>query len=121
MFTSITIFNSSSSGPLSSPTSESSLIAARSTDKLPPGRFHEYVVIGRRLPSETEPTPKLYRMRLFTPNEVVAKSRFWYFLMKLRKVKKANGEIVSLNVVCGLELSEGLVLMKCTRSTRSAR
>jgi large subunit ribosomal protein L18Ae len=39
-------------------------------------------------------------MRIFAPNDVVAKSRFWYFLMKLRKVKKANGEIVSLNVVC---------------------
>ena len=38
-------------------------------------------------------------MRLFAPNTVVAKSRFWYFLMKLRKVKKSNGEIVSLNVI----------------------
>jgi len=63
------------------------------------GRLHEYVVIGRRLPSETEPTPKLYRMRLFAHNEVVAKSRFWYFLKKLRKVKKSAGEIVSLNEV----------------------
>jgi len=42
-------------------------------------------------------------MRIFAPNTVVAKSRFWYFLMKLRKVKKANGEIVSLNVVGSLE------------------
>lgn len=39
-------------------------------------------------------------MRIFAPNTVVAKSRFWYFLTQLRKVKKANGEIVSLNVVC---------------------
>ncbi|TGO54724.1 hypothetical protein BCON_0103g00200 [Botryotinia convoluta] len=38
-------------------------------------------------------------MRIFAPNTVVAKSRFWYFLMKLRKVKKANGEIVSLNEI----------------------
>lgn len=38
-------------------------------------------------------------MRIFAPNTVVAKSRFWYFLMKLRKVKKSNGEIVSLNVI----------------------
>ena len=36
-------------------------------------------------------------MRIFAPNTVVAKSRFWYFLQKLRKVKKANGEIISLN------------------------
>ena len=42
--------------------------------------FNEYQVVGRHLPSEHEPTPKIYRMRIFAPNEVVAKSRFWYFL-----------------------------------------
>lgn len=68
------------------------------------GRLNEYQVIGRHLPTEANPTPKLYRMRIFAPNDVVAKSRFWYFLTKLRKVKKANGEIVSLNVVCNLAL-----------------
>ncbi len=62
-------------------------------------RFTEYQVIGRHLPTEVDPTPKLYRMRIFAPNEVVAKSRFWYFLRQLRKIKKANGEIVSINVV----------------------
>ncbi|KAF2458185.1 60S ribosomal protein L20 [Lineolata rhizophorae] len=63
------------------------------------GRLREYQVIGRHLPSEANPTPKLYRMRIFAPNEVVAKSRFWYFLGKLRKIKKANGEIVSMNEI----------------------
>ncbi len=38
-------------------------------------------------------------MRIFAPNEVVAKSRFWYYLRQLKKVKKANGEIVALHVV----------------------
>lgn len=63
------------------------------------GRLTEYQVIGRYLPSEANPTPKLYRMRIFAPNTVVAKSRFWYFLTRLRKVKKGNGEIVSVNEV----------------------
>ena len=63
------------------------------------GRLQEYQVIGRHLPTDSNPSPKLYRMRIFAPNDVVAKSRFWYFLMKLKKVKKANGEIVSLNKV----------------------
>ncbi|CAO2657818.1 Nn.00g070780.m01.CDS01 [Neocucurbitaria sp. VM-36] len=62
-------------------------------------RFQEYQIIGRHLPSEANPTPKIYRMRIFAPNEVVAKSRFWYFLGKLRKIKKANGEIVSVNQI----------------------
>lgn len=38
-------------------------------------------------------------MRIFAPNDVVAKSRFWYYLRQLKKVKKANGEIVALNVI----------------------
>lgn len=68
-------------------------------------RFTEYQVIGRHLPTEAEPTPKLYRMRVFAGNEVIAKSRFWYYLRSLRKIKKANGEIVSVNVVrCTLQL-----------------
>ncbi|CAG8580856.1 18119_t:CDS:2 [Acaulospora morrowiae] len=63
------------------------------------GRLHEYQVVGRKLPSEKDPVPRLYRMRLFAPNEVVGKSRFWYFLTKLKKVKKAAGEIVSINEI----------------------
>lgn len=61
--------------------------------------MNEYQVIGRRLPSEIEQQPKLYRMRIFAPNTVVAKSRFWYFLTKLRRIKKAAGEIVSINQI----------------------
>lgn len=68
-------------------------------DPLDIGRLQEYQVVGRLLPTEANPTPKLYRMRIFAVNDVVAKSRFWYFLSKLRKVKKANGEIITLNKV----------------------
>jgi hypothetical protein len=42
--------------------------------------LQEYQVVGRHLPTDADPTPKIYRMRIFAPNEVVAKSRFWYFL-----------------------------------------
>ncbi|KAF3859768.1 hypothetical protein F7725_022167 [Dissostichus mawsoni] len=48
--------------------------------------------------SGTNPAPPLYRMRIFAPNHVVAKSRFWYFVSQLRKMKKASGE----TVYCGL-------------------
>ena len=63
------------------------------------GRLTEYQVIGRHLPTDANPRPKLYRMRIFAPNDVVAKSRFWYFLARLRKIKKANGEVVSLSKI----------------------
>merc|ERR1719473_1665491 len=33
------------------------------------------MVIGRHLPTEREPVPPLYRMRIFAKNETVAKSR----------------------------------------------
>jgi large subunit ribosomal protein L18Ae len=42
--------------------------------------LQEYQVVGRPLPTDAHPTPPIYRMRIFAPNEVVAKSRFWYFL-----------------------------------------
>ncbi|KAF7561968.1 hypothetical protein G7046_g2195 [Stylonectria norvegica] len=63
------------------------------------GRLTEYDVIGRHLPTEANPTPAMYRMTIFAPNETVAKSRYWYFLRGLKKVKKATGEIVSVNTI----------------------
>ncbi|KYK55897.1 putative 60S large subunit ribosomal protein [Drechmeria coniospora] len=62
-------------------------------------RLQEFEVIGRHLPTEANPTPDMYRMTIFAPNETVAKSRFWYFLRGLRKVKKATGEIVSVKTL----------------------
>ncbi|WFD27590.1 60S ribosomal protein L20B [Malassezia nana] len=63
------------------------------------GRISEYLVIGRHLPTEKEPSPALYRMRIFAANETIAKSRFWYFVRQLRKMKKATGEIVTVNKI----------------------
>ncbi|GFY88606.1 ribosomal protein L18ae/LX family protein [Actinidia rufa] len=42
-------------------------------------KFHQYQVVGRALPSETDEHPKIYRMKLWATNEVRAKSKFWYF------------------------------------------
>ena len=41
----------------------------------------------------------LIRMRIFAPDHVVAKSRFWYFLRQLRKFKKTTGEIVHCELI----------------------
>merc|ERR1711884_1026667 len=51
------------------------------------------------MPTESEPVTPLYRMRIFAPDAIVAKSRFWYFVSNLKKVKKANGEIVSVEQI----------------------
>lgn len=38
-------------------------------------------------------------MTIFAPDSVIAKSRFWYFLARLKKIKKANGEIVEIKEI----------------------
>uniref|UniRef100_A0A914ZXU9 Ribosomal protein 50S-L18Ae/60S-L20/60S-L18A domain-containing protein n=1 Tax=Parascaris univalens TaxID=6257 RepID=A0A914ZXU9_PARUN len=62
-------------------------------------KLREYIVVGRKLPTEKEPNPPLYKMRIFASNHVIAKSRFWYFTSMLRRVKKGRGEIVSCEEV----------------------
>lgn len=96
-------------------------------------QFHQYQVVGRALPSESDEHPKIYRMKLWATNEVRAKSKFWYvgygndlciccycvwlinwvqvlswsfgliwnryFLRKLKKVKKSNGQVLAINEV----------------------
>ncbi|CAG2118093.1 unnamed protein product [Medioppia subpectinata] len=63
------------------------------------GTLRQYRIIGRHVPDKANPSPPLYRMTIFAPDHIVAKSRFWYFTRKLRKVKKANGEIVEVKEV----------------------
>ncbi|RWR86397.1 60S ribosomal protein L18a-like protein [Cinnamomum micranthum f. kanehirae] len=62
-------------------------------------RFHQYQVVGRALPTGNDEHPKIYRMKLWATNEVRAKSKFWYFLRKLKKVKKSNGQVLAINEV----------------------
>ena len=63
------------------------------------GDLHQYVIIGRARPTEKDPKPALLKMTIFAPNVVVGKSRFWYFVSQLRKLKKANGEVVDVQEV----------------------
>ena len=67
-------------------------------------QLREYKVVGRGLPSLKVRNPTLYQMRIFAPDQATAKSRFWYFLSQLRKLKKATGEIISCSRVSGLVL-----------------
>jgi large subunit ribosomal protein L18Ae len=62
-------------------------------------KYHEYVVIGRAKPTEAVANPPVFRMRLFSPNTVVARSRFWYFMRQLNKLKAANGEILAVHEI----------------------
>jgi len=71
------------------------------------GELREYSIVGRKLPSDAVPEPPLYKCRIFAPNHVAAKSRFWYFVSYYKKVKKNAGEILQCQVV--QESSPGVV------------
>ncbi|XP_045699884.1 60S ribosomal protein L18a-like [Phyllostomus hastatus] len=58
------------------------------------GTLREYEVVGCCLPTPKCCTPPLCRTLIFAPNHVIAKSRFWYFVSQLKKMKKSSGEIV---------------------------
>ena len=62
-------------------------------------QLKEYQIVGKPLSKTNEKTP-IYKMKIFAPDEVVAKSRFWYFLRQLKKVRKVNGEVLRLTEVC---------------------
>ncbi|XP_060599607.1 large ribosomal subunit protein eL20-like [Ruditapes philippinarum] len=59
------------------------------------GDLKEYKVIGRSMPTDKNRTPPLYQMKIFAPDKCTAKSRFWYFVCQLKKMKRTQGEIVA--------------------------
>jgi large subunit ribosomal protein L18Ae len=54
-------------------------------------------------------------MKLFAPNEVLAKSRFWYFLHQMKKMKKTTGEILDVSEVSHRLRALDLVLPAAAR------
>ena len=56
-------------------------------------------MLGRKLPTEQEPSPKVYAIRLFARNKVIAKSKFWYHLRRQLKTKSAQGQILAVNEI----------------------
>merc|ERR1711966_267606 len=80
--------------------------------------YHQYEVIGRHVPTERDPQPKAYRIKLFTKNETQARSRFWYFIRRLVKMKKANAEILSVREIFEKKpekVSKYGMWLRCTR------
>merc|ERR1712157_63187 len=63
------------------------------------GDLREFLVTGRKLPSAGQTSPPVYRVRLFAPDTIAAKSRFWYFVSYYKKVNKTAGEIISVKKV----------------------
>lgn len=64
-----------------------------------PSAMRLYQVVGRKAPTTEDANPTAYRMKIFAPNPVMAKSRFWYFMHQMRKMKKTTGEILDVNEI----------------------
>ncbi|MCE0480726.1 60S ribosomal protein L18A [Datura stramonium] len=77
-------------------------------------KFHQYQVVGRALPSESDEHPKIYRMKLWATNEVRAKSKFW----KLKKVKKSNGQMLAINEIFEKNPTKSRIMMYTEMASR---
>lgn len=62
-------------------------------------QYRQYQIVGRKTPTESDAAPKLYRMKMWATDAVRARSKFFYFMSMLRKVKKANGQIIACNEI----------------------
>jgi large subunit ribosomal protein L18Ae len=62
-------------------------------------KVKQFLLVGRGKPTKKDAAPKVYKMRLFAPNSVIAKSRFWTFMRKQKKIKHANGELIAIHEV----------------------
>ena len=82
-------------------------------------QIRQYWVVGRQLPSEAQPEPTCYGIRVFAKNQVLARSKFWYEMKRQNKVRKCQGEIVSVNEIFEKKTTSvrvyGLVLKYLTR------
>ena len=41
-------------------------------------QYHQYQVVGRHVPTEAQPEPEVFRMKLWALDSVKARSKFWY-------------------------------------------
>ena len=69
------------------------------TVEMRPMKIKQFLVIGRHRPTESNPTPKVWKMRVFARDTVQAKTKFWYFLRRQHKVKKASGEVIAIHEI----------------------
>eukprot|EP00992_Anisonema_acinus_P008498 TRINITY_DN4596_c0_g1_i1.p1 TRINITY_DN4596_c0_g1~~TRINITY_DN4596_c0_g1_i1.p1 ORF type:complete len:178 (-),score=47.12 TRINITY_DN4596_c0_g1_i1:69-602(-) len=66
-----------------------------------PGRItlKQYEIVGRRVPTETDPRPKIYKSTLFAANHVIAKQRFWRLMRMQNRIKKSVGQILNVEQI----------------------
>ena len=58
-----------------------------------------FLIVGRMKEEKGTQDNKIFKMRIFAKDDVHAKSKFWYYLRKMNKIKKANGEILAVSEI----------------------
>merc|ERR1719238_2621859 len=80
----------------------------------------QYWVVGRESPSDSNADPTCFRIRVFAKNAVLARSQFWYEMKRQNKVRKCQGEIVSVSEIFERKANAiknyGIVLKYLTRT-----
>lgn len=56
-------------------------------------KVKQFLVIGRPLPTESNPVPSAFAMRVFAPNNIVAKTKFWFALPLTQEKHEQNQQI----------------------------
>lgn len=61
--------------------------------------IRHFLIVGRKKQVGATPDPTVFKMRIFAKDSVHAKSKFWYYLRKMNKIKKANGEVLAVSEI----------------------
>ena len=83
-------------------------------------KVRQYLVVGRKLPSDKVPNPPIFKLRVFARNNVLAKTKFWYFCRRQHKIRKAQGEVMAVSEIVERKVSSvrnyGLVIRYQSRT-----
>merc|ERR1712224_219327 len=58
------------------------------------GMHRQFEIIGRLHPHKHSQSPILYRMKIWASDSLRARSKFWFFLRKLQRIRKTKGHVV---------------------------
>uniref|UniRef100_A0A8C9H2R4 60S ribosomal protein L18a n=1 Tax=Piliocolobus tephrosceles TaxID=591936 RepID=A0A8C9H2R4_9PRIM len=67
----------------------------RNLDRSLKTNIKQFHIVGRATPTEKDKNPTVYRMCIFAKNDTNAKSKFWYFIKRINKIKESNGELLA--------------------------
>ncbi|KAA6401926.1 MAG: putative 60S ribosomal protein L18a [Streblomastix strix] len=61
--------------------------------------YKQFQILGRHYPTEKKHMPRVFKMKLFAPNVVVAQSRFNYYLTRMQKIKRSKCQILKVEEI----------------------